>query len=84
MRSLLLRRCCPIAEVLVGWIEICHDLVEFSFLLLLVCAVLFYPVVFETCGLRTDNHNGTRIDKRQYFVALLAQHLYGSLEASIL
>ena len=35
-----------------------HDLVEFNFFLLLVCAVLFYPAVFEMCGLRTDTHSG--------------------------
>ena len=35
-----------------------HDLVEFGFLLRLVCAVLFYPAVFKKCGLPTDNHSG--------------------------
>ena len=59
-----------LVEVLsLDWIEISHDLAEFGFLLLLVCAVLFYYAVFETCGLRTDNDSGTRIDKRPYFVA---------------
>ena len=52
-----------------GWIEISHDLFELDFLLLLVCAVLFNPAVFEMCRLRTDNYSGTRIDKRPYFVA---------------
>ena len=46
-----------------GWIEISHNLVELDFLLLLVCAVLFYPAIFEMCGLFTDNHSGTSIDK---------------------
>ena len=67
-----------------GWIEINHDLVELDFLLLLVCAVLFYPVVFGMCGLRTDNHSGTRIDKRPYLVAWLARHLCGPLKTSFL
>ena len=52
-----------------GWIEISHNLFEHDFLLLSVYAVLFYPAVFEMCGLRTDNHSGTRIGKRPYFVA---------------
>ena len=52
-----------------GWIEISHNLFELDFLLLLVYAVLFYPAVFKMCGLRTDNHSGTRIGKRPYFVA---------------
>ena len=50
-----------------GWIEISHNLFELDFLLLSVYAVLFYPAVFEMCGLRTDNHSGTRIGKRPYF-----------------
>ena len=51
------------------WIEISLNLVELDFLLLLVCAELFYPAVFELCGLRTDNHSGTRIRKEflRYF-----------------
>ena len=63
-----------------------HDLVEFGLLLLLVCAVLFYSAVFEMCSLDTDNHSGTprSIDKRPYFVAWLARHLCGPLEASFL
>ena len=50
------------------WIEISHDLVEFGFLLLLVCAALFCPAVFEISGLRTDNHSDTCIDKFDNFV----------------
>ena len=55
-----------------GWIEIRYDLVELDFLLHLVCAVLFYPAVFEMCSLRTDNHSNTRIDKDH--TLLLGRH----------
>ena len=67
-----------------GWIEMNHDLVELDLLLLLVCAVLFYPAVFEMCDLCTDNHSGTHIDKQPYFVAWQARHLCRPLETSFL
>ena len=61
----VLSNCRSTGKVGLKYVTVWLSLVSYCF-----WYVLFYSILqSEMCGLRTDNHSGTRIDKRPYFVA---------------